>query len=46
MRGSMGMVWPKALCVSDTALYVSDPKARRVFKAAIKYAVEEVVALE
>jgi hypothetical protein len=43
--GKIHLAWPKALCVSDTALYVADPTARRVFKAAIRYAVEEAAPL-
>jgi hypothetical protein len=43
--GKIHFVWPRALCVSDTALYVADPAARRIVKAALKYAAEESVAL-
>lgn len=32
-------------CASDAALYVTDPMARRMVKAAIRYAAEETVPL-
>jgi hypothetical protein len=38
-------VWPRALCVSDTALYVADVSNRRILKAALAYHVEETVPL-
>ncbi len=30
-------VWPRALCVSDTAMYVADTGNRRILKASISY---------
>jgi hypothetical protein len=45
-RDGLRFVWPRAVAVSDAALYASDRNARRILKAAISYAAEETVALE
>jgi len=37
--------WPRALCVSDTALYVCDHGNRRILKAKIYYVVEETIPI-
>jgi hypothetical protein len=39
------LVWPRAVAVSDRALYVTDQGNRRILKAALSYAVEQTVAL-
>ncbi|MCX7805522.1 MAG: hypothetical protein N3A38_10085 [Planctomycetota bacterium] len=39
-------VWPRAVAVSDTALYVTDVGNRRILKAAILYSAEETVPLQ
>jgi hypothetical protein len=44
-KDGLRFVWPRALCVSDTALYVTDHGNRRILKAAISYATEETLPL-
>jgi hypothetical protein len=39
------LVWPRAVAVSDRALYVTDQGNRRILKATLSYAVEQTVAL-
>jgi hypothetical protein len=42
-RDGLRFVWPRAVAVSDKALYVTDHNARRILKAALSYAAEETV---
>jgi hypothetical protein len=35
--------WPRAVCASDTAMYVTDYGSMRIVKAALSYAAEETV---
>ncbi len=44
-RDGLRFVWPRAVAVSDKALYVLDHNARRILKAALSYAAEEIVAM-
>ena len=43
--GRIHFAWPKAVAVSDTAVYVADMANRRFLKAVLEYAVEETVKL-
>ncbi|MBA4389139.1 MAG: hypothetical protein C0404_14295 [Verrucomicrobia bacterium] len=45
-KDGLRFVWPRALAVSDTALYVADTGSRRILKAAISYVAEESVELK
>lgn len=44
-RDGLRFCWPRALCVSDGALYVADAANRRILKAAISYHAEHVVPI-
>jgi hypothetical protein len=44
-RDGLRFVWPRAVAVSDTALYVADSGSRRILKAALGYAAEETIPL-
>ena len=39
-------VWPRAVAVSDTALYVADIGSKRILRAKIEYHAEETVGLD
>lgn len=45
-KDGLRFVWPRALCVSDKALYVADVGAKRIIKATLNYAVERSVLLK
>jgi hypothetical protein len=42
-KDGLRFVWPRAVAVSDTALYVTDERNHRILKAALSYAAEETV---
>jgi hypothetical protein len=44
--GGIQMCWPRAVCASDTAMYVTDYGNLRILKAALSYAAEETVAVQ
>jgi hypothetical protein len=44
-RDGLRFVWPRAVAVSDSALYVADTGSRRILKAVLSYAAEETVSL-
>jgi hypothetical protein len=43
--GGIHFAWPRAVCASDTAMYVTDFGNERILKAALSYAAEETVPL-
>jgi len=43
--GKIHFAWVRALCVSDTALYVHDQANLRILRAALSYHAEETVAM-
>lgn len=42
-KDGLRFAWPRALAVSDTALYVTDERNHRILKAALSFAAEETV---
>jgi hypothetical protein len=42
-HNGLHFTWPRAVCASDTAMYVTDYGSMRILKAALSYAAEETV---